>query len=111
MRVALALLLGLLAGFAGAFWFFAHGGNVIVDGRAAFPPLAAAPPPAPAVAPAPSRTSPAGRRVVVRDVTDEIDRPTPPAAIPDTPLAAPPADLVRYEIGSLLVLLVPRVGR
>jgi hypothetical protein len=53
--------------------------------------------------------------VVVRDVTDEASNPppappAPPAAAAAAPPAPAPADVVRYELGSLVVLLLPRVS-
>jgi hypothetical protein len=124
MRALLSLLIGLMVGFGGATWFYGRGGNVIVNGYAVFPPLAAVAPGPEATAPmAPSRPAapapaPARRepRVVVRDVTDEVNSPPPPAA-PAPPAAggaAPAAtaathDVTRYELGSLVVVLVPKL--
>jgi hypothetical protein len=123
MRALLSLLIGLMVGFGGATWFYGRGGNVIVNGHAVFPPLAAVAPgpgaPAPAAAarpaapaPAPARREP---RVVVRDVTEEVNNPPPvPAAPPAAGGAAPAApapthDVTRYELGSLVVVLVPKL--
>ena len=118
MRVLFGIVMGMLAGFAAATWFYGQGGNVIVDGRELFPrsaasPARTSPSPAPAAA---ARTTPPRRenRVVVRDVTDEPA--PPPAAAPATPpdatvasAGAPNATVARYELGPFLVVLVPRL--
>jgi hypothetical protein len=75
MRVIIGLALGLLAGFGAATWFYAHGGNIVIAGRAIMPdkaPLTADPTPK-SVAAAPSKAP----RVVVRDITSEVG--TPPS--------------------------------
>lgn len=118
MRILFGLVIGLLAGFAAATWFYGQGGNIIVSGQEVFPRdgvvQAASTSPA-AQAPAAQRpsTPPGGRRQVVRDVTDEPPPAVspPPPAVPagPPPAAAPSKPVTRYEITSDFVILVPRI--
>ena len=121
MRILFGIVIGLLAGFAAATWFYGQGGNIIVDGHAIFPRTAAPSAPTPPGATNPTPTAPTSttprreNRVVVRDVTDE---PPPPVSTPPAPRAAPSATpppaatanpaVTRYELGPSLVVLVPR---
>lgn len=111
MRILFGILIGLVAGFSVATWFYGHGGNVIVAGHALGPgslPAAVSSLPA-----APARSQPVRRepRVVVRDVTDEpANPPSPPAANP-APVPTSPAagEVARFDLGGLVVILLPRL--
>jgi cytoskeletal protein RodZ len=98
MRVIIGLALGLLVGFGGATWFYAHGGNIVIAGRALMPDKAISTTDLSqkGVTPESSKTP----RVVVRDITDAS---TSPSA--STPVPSPNKDSPNGINGSTFIVI------